>query len=89
MIWKPIDSAPTKPVDKADGGNGVEILFGPFVRLRRDETEVLGRWRHPVEAFDIEKGQNLRRQARWEDPNGAPIAFEPTQWAPHSSGMPR
>lgn len=82
--WKPINSAPRTPVQHSG-----DLAWGAWVRLRNAEREEVGRWREAVDGYDISTDKAHHVPARWEDAEDRPLDFEPTEWAPHSSGLPR
>ena len=73
--WRPIDTAPRQQ----------EILvtassWGPRIWLRDEAHATRGRWRVEGAASALEHDRRASRDARWEDLDGEPLAFAPTEW---------
>lgn len=73
--WKPIDTTPRQH----------EILvmataWGPRIWLRDKEHAARGRWRVEGPQSDLIKDTTPLRDAQWEDLDGEPLAFAPTEW---------
>lgn len=81
--WKPITTAPLDVVASTE-----QLRFGRWVRLRRPGQEAVGRWRMEVAGYDINTDTPIIREGRWDGIDDQPLTFDPSEWAPHSSGMP-
>lgn len=72
--WRPIDTAPRQQEVFVTAAS-----WGPRIWLRDEGQATRGRWRvdgAPTPRDD----RRSSRDARWEDLDGEPLAFAPTEW---------
>ena len=73
--WRSIDSAPHQEEVEASA-----TAWGPRIWLRNREQAAMGRWRAYGPALDAHRAKSSSREAGWEDLDGKPLAFTPTEW---------
>ena len=73
--WMPISTAPRQEEIRLQ-----ETVWGPRVWLRNGTRIARARWRaeKPYDAYGALEA--VLHPARWEDLDGAPLAFVPKQW---------
>ena len=73
--WRPIGTAPRQQEIRVTAAS-----WGPRIWLRDEEHAARGRWRVEGAMSAPHDDRTASRDARWEDLEGEPLAFAPTEW---------
>ena len=74
-VWYDISHAP-RDIAEYRG----PLSFGVWLLLTDGAVQRRGRWRHPVEAYDIQTDETVKRPGDWRGEDDRPLGFDPVRF---------